>query len=235
MTSDVSIYVPAFNAENTIDKCLNSIFKQTICPDQVLVINDCSTDNTNKVLEKHIKRIKIINNKKNLGLSCSMNIANKNLKSRYVAKIDSDVELEPDWLEKNLNKLKRENNNITLIGGKMYEKYTDNPYNLWRSKRLKQNWGEKDILNPLFLYGCNNIVDTQNIDMKDIYRTDHKYFKTNGEDIEFCKLLKKRNLNTYYYSKAVCYHIQNDSGKTLAQRYWRWMLYGDGLKKKEFI
>ena len=57
MTSDVSIYVPAFNAENTIDKCLNSIFKQTICPDQVLVINDCSTDKGLGLLHKyHIHR-----------------------------------------------------------------------------------------------------------------------------------------------------------------------------------
>ena len=38
--------------------------------------------------------------------------------------------------------------NITLIGGKMYEKFLNNPYNLWRSIRLKQNLGEKDILNP---------------------------------------------------------------------------------------
>jgi glycosyltransferase involved in cell wall biosynthesis len=235
MTSDISIYVPAFNAENTIDKCLNSIFKQTVYPAQILVINDCSTDSTYKILEKYNKKIKVINNKENLGLSCSMNIANKNLNTRYIAKIDADVELETDWLEKNLNKLRSKSNDITLIGGKMYEKYIDNPYNLWRSKRLKQHWGEKDILNPILIFGCNNIVDTQNIDMKDIYRTDHEYYKTNGEDIEFCKLLRKKKLNIYYYSDAICHHLQNDSGKTLANRYYRWMLWGDGLKKRNLL
>ena len=38
----------------------------------------------------------------------------------------------------------------------MYEKFLNNPYNLWRSIRLKQNWGEKDNHNPKFVYGCNN-------------------------------------------------------------------------------
>tara|TARA_B100000579_G_scaffold437268_1_gene465933 strand:+ start:1477 stop:2343 length:867 start_codon:yes stop_codon:yes gene_type:complete len=235
MNSNISIYIPAFNAENTINECLNSIFKQSIYPTEILVINDCSTDNTYEILKKYNDKIKIINNKKNLGLSYSMNIANKNLKTRYIAKIDADVELESDWLEKNLNKLKSKNDQITLIGGKMYEKYINNPYNLWRSKRLKQHWGEKDILNPILIFGCNNIVDTQNVNMENIYRTDHEYYKTNGEDIEFCKFLRKKNLNTYYHSDAVCYHLQNDSGRTLANRYYRWMLYGDGLKKKNLL
>ena len=113
MNFDVSIYIPAFNAENTIDKCLNSIFKQTVYPMEILVINDCSTDGTSRILEKYNNKIKVINNKNNLGLSYSMNIANKNLKTRYIAKIDADVELEADWLEKNLNKLKSKNNEIT--------------------------------------------------------------------------------------------------------------------------
>ena len=92
-----------------------------------------------------------------------------------------------------------------------------------------------DIKNPFFVFGCNNILDTKKIDSKISYRTDHEYYKTNGEDIEFSKFLKNNNLDTYYDSGAICYHLQNDNGFTLANRYWRYVFYGDGLKKRNFF
>lgn len=230
--SDLSIYIPAFNAEKTIEKCVESILSQSIQPKEILVINDASTDNTLNILKKY-KVIKIISNKINLGVSESMNIATNFLKSRYVAKIDADVELSSNWVEALMKKLIEKD--ITLIGGKMYEKYTSNPYNLWRSIRLKQNWGEKDIKNPKFIFGCNNILDTKKIPNIKKYRTDLEYFKTNGEDIEFSNFLIKNNHKLYYCSKAICYHLQNDTGFSLASRYWRYIYYGDGMKKKNLF
>ena len=39
----------------------------------------------------------------------------------------------------------------------------------------------------------------------------------------------------YYDSSAICYHLQNDNYKTLASRYWRYVFYGDGLKKRNLL
>ena len=39
----------------------------------------------------------------------------------------------------------------------------------------------------------------------------------------------------YYCSSAVCYHLQNDNGLSLSKRYWRYIHYGDGLKKRNLI
>ena len=126
------------------------------------------------------------------------------------------------------------NEKVTLIGGKMYEKYTKNKYNLWRSKRLKQNWGEYDLSNPKFIFGCNNILDNSKVENIEKYRTDSDYFKTNGEDIEFSNFLKKNNHKLFYCSDAVCYHLQDDTGISLSKRYWRYIHYGDGMKKRNF-
>ena len=46
MKEKVSIYIPVFNAEKTIELSLNSIFSQSVVPDEVIVINDSSTDLT---------------------------------------------------------------------------------------------------------------------------------------------------------------------------------------------
>ena len=65
-----------------------------------------------------------------------------------------------------------------------------------------------------------------------MYRNDHEYYKANGEDIEFSKKILIKNKNLYYCSSAICYHLQNDNHKTLSNRYWRYIHYGDGLKKR---
>ena len=233
INSEVSVYVPAFNAEKTLELCINSILTQTIKPRTILIINDCSTDRTAEILKSFGDKIKVIHNKTNLGLSHSMNIASNFLNTRYIAKIDADVELFPNWIEILLKKISQEN--VTLIGGKMYEKYLENSFNAWRSIRLKQNWGEKDLSNPKFIFGCNNLLDTKN--MKDIikYRNDLEYFKTNGEDIEFSNYLRNKNHKLFYCSNAICLHLQNDDGFSLAQRYWRYIYYGDGLKKRNLL
>ena len=62
--SKVSIYVPVYNGQNTIELCINSILSQTVKPDKILVINDNSTDETAKILTKYSDKIEIIHHKK---------------------------------------------------------------------------------------------------------------------------------------------------------------------------
>ena len=233
INTEISIYVPVYNGEKTIEKCVNSILNQTLKPNKILIINDCSSDNTLEILRRYENKIKIHNNLKNYGVSYSRNFAVNLLKSRFVASIDADVELDKMWLESLYNNMST--NNITLIGGRMFEKYIENPCNLWRSLRIGQQWGNKDIKNPKFVFGCNNLLDTKNLDIKNIFNLKGEYFKTNGEDIEFSNFLKNKNYNLYYSSKSLCYHLQDDSIETLSKRYWRYIIYGDGFKSRNFF
>ncbi len=230
--TNISIYVPVYNGEKTIERCINSILEQSIKPSNILILNDSSTDNTLEILKKYEGLIRIKSNLSNLGLSYSRNIAVNELKTRYIASIDADVELDKYWLEILYSNILK--NNATLAGGRMYEKYLNNPFNHWRSLRIGQEWGDKDLNDPSFIFGCNNILDTERVEKKDIYLFEGDYFKTNGEDLEFCKYLKKKNLKLFYSSKAICHHLQNDDAKSLSNRYWRYICYGDGLKKRNF-
>ncbi len=230
--TNISIYVPVYNGEKTIERCINSILEQSIKPSNILILNDSSTDNTLEILKRYEGLIRIKSNPSNLGLSYSRNIAVNELKTRYIASIDADVELNKYWLEILYSNILK--NDATLAGGRMYEKYLNNPFNHWRSLRIGQEWGDKDLNDPSFIFGCNNILDTERVEKKDIYLFDGDYFKTNGEDLEFCKYLKKKNLKLFYSSKAICHHLQNDDAKSLSNRYWRYIYYGDGLKKRNF-
>jgi len=232
MTDDISIYIPAYNAEKTIKECIDSILAQTIKPKKILIIDDNSNDKTMNILLSYGDKIEIINNKKNMGVSYGRNLAVNHLQTKYIASIDADVELSKRWIEILLSKLIQKK--ITLIGGRMHEKFIKNTFNLWRLNKLRQNWGGEDLYNPRFIFGCNNILDTSRLTRGKIYRDDLDYFKTNGEDHEFSKSLRRQNLDLYYSSEAICYHLQNDDGLSLSKRYWRYIYYGDGMKKRNF-
>ena len=72
----VSIYIPAFNAEKTIEQSLNSIINQTYKFNEIIVINDKSNDSTSKILTK-FENIRIIENKTNMGLGYNRNLESK--------------------------------------------------------------------------------------------------------------------------------------------------------------
>lgn len=50
----VSVLVPAYNAEKTIERCMNSIIAQTYDELEIIIIDDCSSDSTNEILQKYM-------------------------------------------------------------------------------------------------------------------------------------------------------------------------------------
>ena len=138
--------------------------------------------------------------------------------------------LDKFWLENILKTF--EKNKITMSGGKMIEKNVDNKFNSWRSKYYTQNWGDKNILNPPFLYGCNTIQN------KFIWNKINGYddkMLTNGEDVDYSKKIKlHNNFELHYCSSALCYHLQDDNLESLSNRIWRYHSFGYKIKKPSF-
>ena len=224
----VSIYIPVYNGEKTIKEVIDSVKSQSFSFDEVIVINDCSTDNTEEIL-KTFPEIKIINNKNNKGLSYCRNIAINETQNEIIAAIDADVVLNEYWLENIIKNLK---DDTVMCGGNLSEKYINNNYNNWRSVNYMQNWGNEDTINPSFLYGCNTI-QLKNI-WKKVGGYDEK-LKSNGEDIDYCRRIKNLgNYDLFYNSRAKCLHLQNDDLKSISKRVWRYHSYGYKIKKPSF-
>ncbi len=223
----VSIYIPVYNSEKTIEFTINSVLNQSHKFDEIIIIDDFSKDNTLNIVNQ-FNGIKLIKNSSNRGLGYCRNLGIKNSSNQIIASIDSDVELHEEWLKVMLEKFNI-NPNI-ICGGNMEEKFLTNKFNFWRAKYYSQNWGNNDIVNPPFLYGCNTIQN-KNI-WKEIGGYDET-FNTNGEDIDYSKkihLAKKFKL--IYCSKANCKHLQNDNLNSLAYRVWRYHSFGYKIKKR---
>lgn len=112
----VSVVMPVFNAESYINEAIDSILSQTYSDFEFIIINDCSTDLSYNIIKSYEdKRIKIINNEKNLGVCTSLNKALRECKGEFIARMDSDDVAYCDRLEKQVNFLEN-NKQIVVLG-----------------------------------------------------------------------------------------------------------------------
>ncbi|MGL6343088.1 MAG: glycosyltransferase family 2 protein, partial [Waterburya sp.] len=101
MKPEVSVIVPAYNSEDYLPKALESVFNQTYNNLEVILIDDASSDATVKIANSfNDKRLKIIKNQQNKGVSYSRNCGIKQAQGNWIALLDSDDWYAPDRLEK---------------------------------------------------------------------------------------------------------------------------------------
>ena len=74
MKLNVSLYIPVYNGELTIESVLKSVLKLNPGPDEIIVVNDGSSDKTENILNNYKNHIIIINNPSNKGLAHSRNV-----------------------------------------------------------------------------------------------------------------------------------------------------------------
>ena len=118
---NISLYVCAYNVEKTIEEVLIGIFDLDPKPDEIIIVNDGSTDSTLEILNKYKKDVKILDLTKNMGLGYGRNLAIKESKNNLVAALDSDVVPDKKWLINLYNSMIK--NKSHLSGGLLVEKY----------------------------------------------------------------------------------------------------------------
>ena len=137
-----SLISPVLNEEKNIKQFLNSILIQTVRPDEVLIVDGGSKDNTYKILKKYSKKHKWIKIYKKIGFNISQgrNYAIKKSKGDIIFTCDSGTKLEKNWVKKILNGFKK---NADVVFGtwgiepsNIIEKFL-----VWRTP----NWGK---INP---------------------------------------------------------------------------------------
>jgi len=111
-----------YNGEKFLNESINSILNQTFRDFEFIIIDDYSTDNSLHVIKKYTKkdkRIVLIQGKKNIGLTKSLNKGLKIAKRKYIARIDADDIALPERLKKQYEYLEK-NKDIFLVGTGAY-------------------------------------------------------------------------------------------------------------------
>lgn len=120
---EVSVVIPVYKKEKYLTECIESILHQTFSNFELICINDCSPDGSQRILEelkKNDNRIKVINNEKNEGAAYSRNIGIANAVGEYIIILDADDIYNENLLLLAYKKCKKEKLDIVLFDYKKY-------------------------------------------------------------------------------------------------------------------
>lgn len=213
----VSIVIPVYNAEKTIEKCVKSIIYGQLQELEILLVDDCSKDNSWNIcqsLSAKFKKVRCFQNEKNKGVSYTRNRGINEAKGEYILFVDSD-----DWVADNfalnlLNTAQRYNHSLVICGAHFFDAVLgDERDYLWEEKgeksyivkaenffELRKKFHLQQVWNKIFR---REIIEKYNI------RFDEN--QNMGEDFQFvldymkmfqCKECVVLNEVLYYYIRS---------------------------------
>lgn len=201
----VSVIVPVYNVELFLEKCLNSLVNQTLQEIEILVINDGSTDNSQKIIEnfekKYPEKIKSFQ-KENGGLSDARNFGLKNATAEFIGFVDSDDFVTPTMFEQMYHLSQKHNAEIVICNlqkinekGEITQKLTQIPH-LEEKIILEENFS---VFSDLSYFACNKIFKKELFENQEFKKGIH------FEDIE---LIPKLLLSCKTIAQTQNYHYQ---------------------------
>ena len=212
----VSVIIPTFNRINDLKKCLNSVFSSTYKNIEVIIVDDCSTDNSMKTILKNYdnKKIKYIYSKDKHFLSYNLNIGIKKSKGSLILKLDDDNQLHKKAIEYMVYEFLN-NNNFGVVGPiALYAKNPDivchagvrrskfmrralYPFmNCKLTKTIDSNLKIDDFTN-VFMFNRDAAIKSGLMDLDIPYM---------GEDSEFQARISKLGYGIKLCSAAIVYH-----------------------------
>lgn len=94
---DVSIIIPVHNGSGTLERCLNTLLTKSEISQEIILVNDFSTDNSEEIIDSYIQKypnIKLINSDHNMGAGLARNIGIQCASGKYIGFVDCD-----DWVD----------------------------------------------------------------------------------------------------------------------------------------
>lgn len=192
----VSIIMPSYNTANYISESINSVINQTYENWELIIVDDCSSDNTEEIVNKILKdkRIKYLKNTKNSGAAISRNRALKEAKGKWIAFLDSDDLWHKEKLEKQINFMEKNNYSFSYTFYEEIDEIGDNLNIRVLGPKKITKYGMYNYCWP----GCLTVMyDAEKIGLIQI-----KDIKKNNDYAMWLKIIKKANCYLYPYSLA---------------------------------
>ena len=206
---EVSLIIPIYNVEKYLKQCLDSVINQTFKDIEIILVNDCSSDNSVQIIKEYQQkdeRIVLINLQENKGQGNARNEGLKIAKGNYITFIDSDDWVTVDYIETLYKTIKKHNVDLVIANISTYNNVTGETKHIKFPQVMYNNPNTKNIKSIMLKQrmiwsSCSKIYK------KDFIFNNNIFFKqTLMEDILFNYeiILKSDNIiitdkNLYYY------------------------------------
>lgn len=209
----LTVVVAAYNVQEYIGKCLDSLVNQTYKDMEILIVNDGSRDKTEVIVrefEKKYKNIKLLN-KENGGLSSARNYGIKFARGEYIAFVDGDDYLDEETYEKVMTKLIDEKVDLAIFSykkvfGDKYKKIRLNK-KLYVGSFLKKLFSKSDEASIVV---WNKIFKKDIITENNVYFENRAYFEDTGFIFRYLYFVNKITI----VEETLYYYIQHTASLT---------------------
>lgn len=210
----VTLIVPVYNSEKYIGKCLDSILNQTYTNFEILVVNDGSKDNSQKVIEEYQNKYpdKIIAiNQENKGVSKTRNESIKKANGDYIMFIDNDDFLDSDYIETFVTEAEKGDYDVVLGG---YRRQNENGKIIKEMKLKETEWAKLMIMAPWAkIYKKQYLIDN-NIEFLSVNLGEDIYFNLKAMLIsDKIKIIPYIGYNWFFNTSSV----SNTTQKNITQ------------------
>lgn len=247
----VSVIMPSWNTSNFIAESIQSVIDQTYENWELIIVDDCSTDNTDEVVAKFTdKRIRYFKNEKNSGAALSRNRALREARGEWIAFLDSDDLWNPDKLEHQINFMNEHGYTLSYTE---YEKIDEEskPLRIYVSGPEKVNKHKiynYDYIGQLtMMYSARKfgLIQIKDIKKNNDYAIRLQLYKKS----DTCAYLLKENLAKYRIRKVSIshdkfrrkfkshydlFHMCDEKPAIIAAWYTCWNMFYGVLKKKNY-
>ena len=227
MNDLVSIIMPSYNTAAYIGKSIESVLNQTYDNWELIIIDDCSTDNTDDVVSVYIDdRIVYLKNEVNSGAAMSRNKALREAKGRWIAFLDSDDLWMPEKLERQIAFMKQHNYSFTYSN---YEEINENGKNLGVTVTGPRRISKRGM----YCYcwpGCLTVMyDVQKMGIIQINN-----IKKNNDYAMWLKIVDKSDC--FLFNEVLAKYRKREGSisniKKMDLIKWHYILFRDGLECK---
>ena len=200
MSDLVSIVMPSYNTAKYIGDSIDSVINQTHTNWELLIVDDCSTDNTEEVVASYNdERIRFIKKDKNSGAAESRNIALREAKGKWIAFLDSDDTWEKEKLEKQISFMIENDYKFTYTDYKIQLNGTWLPYIYTGPRRVN----ERKMKDYCYFSTITVMYDREYVGLIQIENV-----RKNNDYAMWLKIIKKSDC--YRFPECLSNYIKHD-------------------------
>lgn len=254
-----SVVIPVYNVEPYLEKAVNSVLNQTFQDFEIILVNDCSTDNCKKICEDfdiQYEKITAVFHDKNRGLSAARNTGMDYAKGQYIWFMDSDDFVDCTLLEDVYCSINKNRADIVVFG--LIEEYYDQHNVLHHTKQIcpkqiymdTQSEMRKQIIDlemqTLYGYAWNKFysldrINALNLRFEQVVLIEDIFF-----NVKYCNDANSMNILSiapYHYNKRVdnsltakfvpdYYKVHRERINLIYSQYCEWKLCDENVKQK---
>jgi len=228
----ISVIIPTYNSEKTIESCLKSLLKQSFPRKnyEIIIVDDGSNDRTLRIVSKYKVRIF---RQKHSGPAVARNMGVKHSKGNIILFTDADCVPDKNWIKRVTEPFKNEQ--IVGVAGAYKTLNKNKLMARFAGYEIEERHEGMKKLDSIDFVGTYNCAYRKSIFSK-FGGFDKSFSEASGEDTELSFRISKAGYKIVFQSKAIVYHLHPDNlvsylKQKIKRAYWKVLLHMKHTKK----